>query len=169
MHVKRVENSKIRINIKKNIDQKAVMTQHTVVPFVLLALIKNDQVLLIRRSNTGFSDGMYSLIGGKVEKGETMRAALVREAFEEIDVIIDPDDLAFVHAFHRKGDAEELVAFCFATTHWLEEPHNKEPEKHDDLRWFPLDRLPSNMIPANKQAVESIVQGRYYSEHGWDE
>lgn len=141
---------------------------HTIKPFVLLGLLKDNKILLILRSNTGFSDGMYALVGGKAESGETMRSAIIREAYEEIDVTIDHDHLGFVHVFHRKGLTEELVAFCFVSSHWIGEPINKEPDKHGEIRWFPLDQLPENIVPAHKVAIESIAQKIYYSEHGWE-
>lgn len=140
---------------------------HTVVPFVLLLVMKDKQVLLLKRTNALFANNQYSLVGGKVEKGETFRQAAVREAFEEIGVVIDPEDLVFVHALHRKGTDEELVAFVFKIDVWQGIPYNKEPDKHSTMGWFYVDALPVDIIPANRQMIESSAQGVCYSEHGY--
>ena len=69
---------------------------------VYLVLTKNDQVLLTLRQNTGFADGLYSLASGHVDEGETIKHAMIREAKEEIGILIKPDDLKFVHAMQHK-------------------------------------------------------------------
>ena len=50
---------------------------------VYLLLLREGQVLLLRRHNTGYEDGNYSVIAGHVEPGERITQALVREAAEE--------------------------------------------------------------------------------------
>ena len=109
---------------------------------------------------------MYDLVGGKAEKGETLHAAVARETFEEIGVVVNPENLEFIHVLHRK-DIDELVVFFFVTTEWSGEPFNKEPHKHDDLRWFPLDQLPQNIIPGASNVIKSITQNHYYSHYGF--
>ena len=58
--------------------------RHKLIPSVYLVLIKNNKILLLRRFNTGFMDGYYSLPAGHVESNETLTSAMVREAKEEI-------------------------------------------------------------------------------------
>ncbi len=73
-----------------------------------------------------------------------------------------------VHTFHRKGSESDLVALCFmADISAMPKPQNNEPEKHDDMSFFAIDQLPSNIIPAHKQAIECIAKNISYSEHGW--
>ena len=42
-----------------------------------LILEKNGKILLIKRKNTGYMDGMYGFLAGHVEKGESLKQAMV--------------------------------------------------------------------------------------------
>ena len=44
---------------------------------------------------------------------------------------------------------------------------NKEPKKCDELKWFPLDRLPDNILPEVKLALENTNKKIFYGEIGW--
>jgi 8-oxo-dGTP diphosphatase len=141
--------------------------RHALTPFALVLLKKGNSILLAKRQNTGFADGFYSLIGGKVEAQETFRKALIREVFEEIGIRLKEDDLTCVHFFQRQGTETELVAAIFVATTWQGEPYNKESAKHNEIKWFDLAELPENIIPAHKQALDLIQKGELYSEHNY--
>ena len=133
-----------------------------------LVLMRDNQVLLARRSNTGYCDGYYSLPAGHVESGESLTAALHREIFEEIGIRIAAKGLAAPHILHRRGeDGSERVDAFFPVSQWEGEVRNQEPEKCDDLSWFPIDRLPENTIPYIKTVLGNIKSNISYSEYGW--
>ena len=50
---------------------------------VHVLLERGARVLLMRRAGTGFFDGLFSLPGGHVEPGESVRDTAVREMREE--------------------------------------------------------------------------------------
>src|ERR1700728_2330663 len=97
---------------------------------VHLILAADGKVLLLRRANTGFADGCWSVPGGCLDAGETLPQAAAREAREEIGVIIDPADLAFTHLCHHADpDGQARVGVFFAARRWDGEPVNAEPGK----------------------------------------
>lgn len=134
---------------------------------VYLLLVKDGEALLLRRSNTGWRDGEYTLPAGHVDGNEPIRSELCREAKEEIGIIIQPSDLQLVHVMHQRGD-HEYIDFYFIAKRWQGEPANCEPEKCDDMQWAPINELPANTIPNVKQALRAYDAGEYYSEFGWD-
>jgi 8-oxo-dGTP diphosphatase len=147
------------------------MTRSVVIPTVYLVLVEGDKILLSRRNNTGFMDGMYSFPAGHLrDDDETLIEAMVREAREEIGVEIASADLELVHVMHRKQNEpadERRINLFFAAKKWRGEPRIMEPDKCDDLRWFELDRLPYNTIPYIKQAITCLRKNVKYSEHGF--
>ena len=145
--------------------------RHKIVPASYLMLIKNNQVLLARRMNTGHEDGNYSMPAGHIEPGESATSTLIREAKEEAGVTIKPEDVRMAHVMCRKGSGSEneRVDFFFSAEKYVGIPKIMEPEKCDDMRWFPIDDLPENTIGYIKQAIDCSRKVIVYSEFGWDE
>ncbi len=143
------------------------MKSHALTPYAIIVLQKDNSVLLAKRQNTGFCDGFYSLIGGKVEPGETFRQAIIREVNEEVGLVINDEDLRFAHFFQRRGTDTEIAVVVFASHRWSGTPENKEPDKTSKLKWFDMNALPDNIIPAHKHALQLIASGMMYSEHNY--
>lgn len=135
---------------------------------VHLLLVRGNDILLMRRINTGYGDGLYSLVAGHLEEGETVSQAIIRETFEEVGITLHPQNANIVHVMHHRSGETRLGLFFEAGT-WEGEPANMEPEKCDDLRWFPKSALPENMVPYIKRALEHYQNHELFSEFGWKE
>ena len=138
------------------------------IPAVYLVLRRNNEVLLLRRANTGYQDGMYSVVAGHLDGDELAKEGMAREAKEEAGIVIDPVDLRLVHTAHRLSRNEvgqERIDLFFEATTWQGGVTNMEPEKCDDLAWYPLDKLPQNMLPFVKLVLQDIANGVQYSEY----
>jgi len=133
---------------------------------VHMFFLRDQQILLLRRFNTGYQDGKYSVVAGHLDAGETVIQAAIREAGEEAGVRLQPEDLRVAHVMNRKSE-DERIDFFIEVRKWEGEIVNAEPEKCDALAWFPLDSLPENMIPYVRAALQRCQQGQYYSEFGW--
>lgn len=132
---------------------------------VHVLLVREGRLLLGRRAGTGYADGRWHLPSGHLEEGESVVEAAVREAHEEVGVRIDPSDLRFVHVMHR---APERVGVFFRADRWAGEPYNAEPGKCEALEWFPLDRLPADMVAYPAAAVRAIVDGTSFALFDFD-
>src|ERR1700729_276573 len=133
----------------------------------LLLLDPAGQVLLGRRQNTGLMDGTYHLPGGHLEAGESVVDAVIREAREEVGVIIDPEHLEFAHVMHSPLTGGR-ASFFFCARQWKGTPANREPGKCSELRWFPLDKLPKATLSYCRVALEHIAAGDPFSVCGWE-
>ena len=131
---------------------------------VHLFFFRNNQILLLRRFNTGFRDGEYSVPAGHLDGGETVMQAAVREAEEETGVQIAEIDMTFSTVMHRIED-DERVDFFVEVHNWQGEPFNAEPEKCDDLRWVDIHTLPGNTIPYVMQALAHHLAGHRFAEY----
>lgn len=137
----------------------------TIIPAVYLILEKDNQILLLRRYNTGYNDGLYSLPSGHVEDGEFPIDALIREAQEEIGINLKKEDLQLVHTMYRRQSAESTrVDFYIVAKEWSNTISNMEPHKCDDLSWVSYEALPDTVIPVVKQAIMAYREGVIYSE-----
>ena len=122
------------------------------------------EVLLQLREGTGYMDGHWAAAAaGHVEAGESVLAAAVREADEELGVTIDPADLAPLCAMHRTsaphGPVDERVDFFFECRRWTGEPRTVEADKSVALRWFDLVALPEPVVPHERQVLDALVRG----------
>lgn len=138
------------------------------IPAVYLLLRRGNEVLLLRRANTGYQDGKYSIVAGHLDGDELATAGIAREAKEEAGVAINPSDLKLVHTCHRltrNQAGQERLDLFFETDKWQGEAVNSEPEKCDDLSWFPVDKLPSNMLPLIRNVINDVESGIIYSEY----
>ncbi|MFM2340028.1 MAG: hypothetical protein RLZZ360_664 [Candidatus Parcubacteria bacterium] len=142
-------------------------TRFTYIGSAYLFLIKDNQILLQRRFNTGFEDGNYGVPAGHLDGNETAREGCAREIREEIGVTIKPEDLTVVHVMHRKAAKDERIDFFMIASVFAGDIINNEPDKCDDLSWFPLDNLPVNMVGYVKDALQAYMNGVVYSEYGW--
>ena len=66
---------------------------------------------------------------------------------------------------HRR-EKDIRVDFFFKVATYKGTPVNNEPEKCDDVAWFPLDKLPTNIIPYIKVAIHKSIEKNIYSEIG---
>ncbi|MGQ4599367.1 NUDIX domain-containing protein [Nocardia sp. R6R-6] len=119
-----------------------------------------------RRADTGYEDGAWHLPSSYLESDESVIDALVREAAEEIGVVIAPEDVRFAHVMHNSSSGGR-VAFFFLVSSWAGTPINQEPDKCDALEWFAPSELPDRMIAYCRAALNSIAVGQQFSVYGW--
>lgn len=119
------------------------------------------EALLSLRQGTGYMDGLWAFgAAGHVERGETVHAAAVREAAEELGVRIQETDLVPLTVMHRTGlsgePLDERVDFFFSVSRWEGTPSVQEPEKSAALQWFRLDALPTQTVPHELKIMAGV-------------
>ncbi|MEJ2132138.1 MAG: NUDIX domain-containing protein [Gammaproteobacteria bacterium] len=131
-------------------------------------LRRGDDVLLLRRVNTGFADGLYALPGGHVKAGEPVTGAAVRECREETGLTIEVRDLVPVCVMPYIMPGGQGVDFIFRCERFTGEPRIGEHERCDELRWCHVDALPTNTVGFVREVVAHVAQDPWLIEHGWE-
>ena len=132
-----------------------------------LILKQDNKILFHLRKNTGYCDGMWSLVAGHVEHGESATAALIRETYEEIGIKLSHGQIQVVHVMHRQTNRFNIDIF-FDCPLWEGNIKNCEPEKCEKFEFFSLENLPMNSIDYIIIALKAILKSEFYSELGWD-
>ncbi len=139
---------------------KAVIAVH-------LILMQNNQILLLRRYNTGYEDGNYSVVAGHINGNESVFQAMQREAMEEAGISISEKDLKIVHVMHRKTPDRESIDYFLTCQNFTGQIQIMEKNKCDELKFYDLEHLPQNVIPYVSKAIEYYQNGEYFSVYGW--
>lgn len=132
-----------------------------------LILIKEDKILLIKRKNTGYMDGMYAFVAGHVEKGESLKQAMIRESCEEAGIILEEKDLEFVCAIRDGKRNDEYINCYFKAEKYSGNLRIAEEEKCEEIVWTRLDNIPQNIIPNDLRSIYNMQNKVYLDEYNW--
>lgn len=142
-------------------------TTETVVDAMLI-LTRGDEVLLAQRRDTGVYDGWLNLPSGKLEDGEDGYEGVMREAREEIGIVLERPELMLCGLVHcHYPDAGTRLGMFFHATYApvrQGEPVNAEPHKCAGISWHRLDRLPARLVPYNAAGIGLYVNGGSFAE-----
>ena len=139
----------------------ATPARKTVLVAAAALLDDRGRILLAQRPPGKSMAGLWEFPGGKVDAGESLEGALVRELEEELGITVDPAALSpLTFASHAYPDFN-LVMPLFLVTAWKGEPASKEGQA---LAWLPAGDLASKpMPPADLPllgAVEAAARAR---------
>ena len=135
-------------------------------PLVTHMLLRRagDDLLLLRRANSGFLDGYYVMPGGHVQAGETIVEAAVREVAEEAGVAVAVDDVRPLAVLPYLNEAQQGVDFVMGAEAWVGEPRINEPDRFDDLVWAPRRALPAKCAPYLPRLLAMVDRGDWFHE-----
>jgi 8-oxo-dGTP diphosphatase len=106
---------------------------------VSAAIFRHGKILLVRRARSP-GKGFYSLPGGRVEFGESLHTALLREVDEETGLRIEIVGFAgWREVLPAASGGGHYVILSFAARWAREEPVLND--EHDDFRWLAPDAL----------------------------
>jgi len=133
--------------------------------FVLGFVLKKGRVLLIRKKK-GLGAGRYNGFGGKVGRGESYKAALIREAQEELGLNIKDFKLSAVLYFKDKQNS--MVCPVYVVRDFEGQP--KESEEAVPV-WFHVKNIPySQMWADDAHWLPKVLEGKkVYGEFIFDE
>ena len=120
-------------------------------------ILKDGKILLILRKNNNEYNGIWSNPGGKVEEGETVEEAVIREIREELGI-----GVKIVRKLSDYYDYKNNEIYGIYPGYEVRivygEPEIKEPNKIGEIRYFSLDELPINIAAWTKQFVDDLTK-----------
>lgn len=121
---------------------------------VVAALIRKDNKFMIfQRSESKTRAFQWEFVGGKVEEGETLEEALIRECREEIGVTVRVGDV-FFEVDHEYPDITIHLTLFNAE---IEEGVPQKLE-HNDIRYITPDEISEyEFCPADDEILKKII------------
>lgn len=119
------------------------------------AILRDGRLLLVRRRREPEA-GHWGLPGGKVDFGETVPAAIMREIAEELGIAI-----RLIRLLHVVDQIDDAAGQHWVSPTWLAEiaagePAIREPDALADWGWFALDALPAPLTEATRQTLPAL-------------
>lgn len=119
---------------------------------VVAAIITKGNRIFATQRGYGEFKGGWEFPGGKVEKGESFEAALIREIKEELDADIKIDE--FYTTVEYDYPTFHLTMHCYLCNLISEEITLLE---HEDSKWLTKEELDSlNWLPADEGLIENL-------------
>ncbi|MDS1002024.1 (deoxy)nucleoside triphosphate pyrophosphohydrolase [Clostridium sporogenes] len=115
---------------------------------------ENNEILCALRSTKMSLPNLWEFPGGKIEKGESLADAIVREIKEELDCTI-----SFIDVFNENIHEYDKFIVNLTTARCKLIEGEPTANEHDKLIWIPKENLISlNWAPADIPAVEQLAK-----------
>lgn len=120
-------------------DGRKVALRHAVVDTIVL---KEKEILLVKRAARLVEGGKWGLVGGYVDRDETLEQAVRREVLEETGYSVENVEfLWFIDNPNRPNEDRQNIAFVFVCR--VAQKTGEADDESEEQQWFPLDALPS--------------------------
>ncbi len=130
-------------------------------------LEQDGKILLGRRhpdpekADSAFrSAGEWCLPGGKIDWGETLEEAAVREVQEETGITITDPLVISVH--NCKNEFAHFLTVGMIAYNWEGEAKVMEPDEITEWDWFSVDELPKPRYFPSFEVIENYLEKKFY-------
>lgn len=117
-------------------------------PSIIVSVVKNDQILLARSAR--FPEGMYSVLAGFVEPGETLEECVQREVMEEIG--IEVKNIRYFGSQNWPFPHSLMIGF---TAEYSRGAIRIDNDEIVDARWFTASDLPK--LPRSYSIARKMI------------
>jgi NAD+ diphosphatase len=129
-----------------------ILTYPQIAPVALALVWRKKEILLARSPH--FPAGVYSLLAGFVEPGETIEQAVAREVKEEVS--IDIKNLQYAGSQPWPFPSNLMIGF---TAEYDSGEIIMDPVEIEDAQWFALTKLPTlpNPLSLSRHIIEKFL------------
>jgi len=126
---------------------------------VTLCLLTKDDNVLLAMKKRGWGQGKWNGVGGKLNSGETVEEAAIRETQEEINVVPEKlKQVATINFYFPKSPDWNQQMCVYLITRWQGEPKESEEMRP---KWFPKNKIPlEEMWEADTHWMPQVLAGK---------
>jgi len=132
-------------------------------------IIKNNQVLLGQRHDDSVKadselhgEGTWTMPGGKLEFGEDLKEAAIREMLEETGIELQKENLKFISLTNDIVSDAHFVTVGFLCREFTGEAKVMEPDEITKWQWFNIDDLPKPMYFPSEKIIKNYLAKEIY-------
>lgn len=125
---------------------------HIVTSVVAVILNERQEVLLTKRSIPPFQ-GEWVMPGGKVDLGEPVKSAIVREVMEEVGLEVEVGELIDLFEHVTPGDDNYHFIIIYYRCHPLHQELNHSEHEVDEVRWVAQPDLAAYKMPEGTRFI----------------
>ncbi|MFZ0819959.1 MAG: (deoxy)nucleoside triphosphate pyrophosphohydrolase [Candidatus Acidiferrales bacterium] len=120
-------------------------------------IVRDSRVLICQRKRGGSFPLKWEFPGGKVEPGEDLRAALVRELAEELGIRAVIGREIWRTTYHYPGKPEPLLVVFNLADAGAQMP-KMDPQSFEQIAWVaPAELATYDFLPANAELIAKLV------------
>ena len=127
---------------------------------IVMRCMSDRREILLSRRLTGYAAGQWVLPGGKAFEGESPKACLSRELFEEtrLRVVKSKPVSDRINQLPRKLPMRSIG---FLISEYSGNLQHREPNQNSPWEWFPLDELPWPLFEPAKIVLRDLIEERF--------
>ena len=133
-------------------------------------ILRDGKVLLGKRhddpkkaSSALHGEGSWTMPGGKIDIGETLLQAALRETHEEIGATLTAPDLKLISMSDEIMEDAHFVTAGFLCTSFTGEISVMEPDEITTWQWFDINALPTPLFFPCRKIVDHYLKGVVYT------
>ena len=126
-----------------------------------LCILHKDGQVLFGLKKRGFGEGKWNGFGGKVDKGETIEEATIREMKEEAGITVSNLKQHGILEFRFIQEPNEVLeVHIFGTNTYSGTPSESEEMKP---QWYPIEKVPyESMWPDDTYWLPELLKGKCF-------
>lgn len=130
---------------------------------IVIKEVDGKQYVMMHQRRGEHAEGHWGTGGGHLEVGESLKEGALRELAEEAGTDLVIDDVRFLGVMNFTEMAPKHYVDISFVARWVSgEPVNQSPRETSDWQWFPMDDLPSPLLPPVRVYLEGLKTGQNF-------